>query len=246
MLPEIIVDTPANLAEQLTARIAGQGMRALASRGRFAVALPGGSVARAFFPRFARESFDWPRVDFFWTDERAVPVTDPESNYGLARAIWLDPAAVPADRMHRLEADSADLEAAAARAERDLIGCLGRPPRLDLALLGVGSDGHVCSLFPGHALLDEERKWVGAETAAPMPSPRRLTLTLPTLAAAELIVIAAFGNTKTDAVSAALHDPSSMLPIARALRRARQALVLLERAVESTTTEPQSSGAPRR
>lgn len=241
MLPEIIVDTPANLAEHLAARIAGQGLRALASRGRFAVALPGGSVARAFFPRLARESFDWSRVDFFWTDERAVPVTDPESNYGLARALWLDPAAVPVDRRHRLEADAADLEAAAARAERDLVGCLGRPPRLDLALLGVGSDGHVCSLFPGHALLDEEFKWVGVETAAPMPSPRRLTLTLPTLAAAELIVIAAFGTTKTDAVSAALHDPSSTLPIAHVVRRARRALVLLDRAVHSIATAPPGS-----
>jgi len=228
MLPEIIIDTPANLADRLAARIADEGLRALASRGRFAVAVPGGSVAHAFFPRLARDSFDWSRADFFWTDERAVPAGDPESNYGLARALWLDPAAVPIDRVHRLEADAADLEGAAVRAEQDLVQCLGRPPRLDIALLGVGPDGHVCSLFPGHALLDEERKWVGVETAAPMPPPRRLTLTLPTLAAAELIVVAAFGNTKAEVVRSALHDSSSTLPVARALSRARRALVLLD------------------
>src|SRR5512134_1878535 len=126
MLPEIIIDTPANLADRLAVRIADEGRRALASRGRFAMALPGGSVARAFFPRFARDSFDWTRVDFFWTDERAVPVTDPESNYGLARSLWLDAAAMPVDRLHRLEADAADLEGAAARAVQDLVRCLGR------------------------------------------------------------------------------------------------------------------------
>lgn len=228
MLPEIIIDTPANLAERLAARIAEDGRRALSSRGRFAVALPGGSVARVFFPRLARDSFDWSRVDFFWTDERAVPVDDSASNYGLARTLWLDPAAVPADRVHRLEADAADLAGAAVRAGDDLVRCLGRPPRLDIALLGVGPDGHVCSLFPGHALLDEDRKWVGVETAAPKPPPHRLTLTLPTLAAAELIVVAAFGEAKADVVRAALRDPSSTLPLARVLRQARRALLLLD------------------
>jgi len=228
MLSEIIIDTSANLAERLAARVADEGRRALAVRHRFAVALPGGSVARAFFPRLARDTFDWSRVDFFWTDERAVAAGDPESNYGLARALWLNRAAVPEGRVHRLEADVADLESAAVRAEHDLLRCLGRPPRLDIALLGVGPDGHVCSLFPGHALLDEERKWVGVETAAPMPPPRRLTLTLPTLANAELIVVAAFGKTKADAVRAALRDQDSTLPLARVLRRARRALVLLD------------------
>ena len=233
MLPEIIIDSPANLADRLAARVADDGLRALASRGRFAVALPGGSVARAFFPRFARDAFDWSRVDFFWTDERAVPVTDPESNYGLARSLWLDQAAVPADRMHRLEADAADLETAAARAGQDLVRCLGDPPRLDIVLLGVGPDGHVCSLFPGHVLLDEQHTWVGVETAAPKPPPRRLTLTMPTLTAAELVVVAGFGQAKAELISAALHDPASTLPVARALRQARRALVLLDRAAIS-------------
>jgi 6-phosphogluconolactonase len=242
MLPEIIIDAAANLAERLAARIAEEGRRALALRGRFAVALPGGSVARTVFPRLAREPFDWSRVDFFWVDERAVPVDDPESNYGLARALWLNPVAVPAGRVHRLEADAADLEGAAVRAGDDLVRSLGRPPRLDIALLGVGADGHVCSLFPGHALLEEERQWVGVETAAPIPPPRRLTLTMPALAAAELIVVAAFGETKADAVRAALHDPNSTLPIARVLHRSRRALVLLD---PEAASETRTSSGPR-
>ena len=158
MLPEIIVDTTAKLAEVLSARLERDGLRALAARGRFALALPGGSVARTFFPRLARASFDWSRADFFWGDERAVPVSDPESNYGLARSLWLDPASVPADRVHRIEAESADPVAAAAAYAHDLTRLLGQPPRLDLVLLGVGADGHICSLFPGHSLLREERQ----------------------------------------------------------------------------------------
>ena len=228
MLPEIIVGTTANLAEILSARIEGEGTKALATRGRFALALPGGSVARTFFPRLARGSFDWSRADFFWSDERAVPVTDPESNYGLARALWLDPAKVPADRIHRMRADAGDLEDAAAACANDLTRHLGQPPRLDIVLLGVGSDGHVCSLFPGHALLQEGRKYVAVETDAPKPPTHRLTLTLPALAAAGHLVVAAMGESKADAVHAALHDPGSSLPLALALRRARRALVLLD------------------
>jgi 6-phosphogluconolactonase len=228
MLPEIIIDTLPNLADRLAMRMAGAGADALAARGRFAVALPGGSVARAFFPRLALQPFDWRHVDFFWGDERAVPVTHPDSNCGLARALWLDPAAVPPDRIHRLEGDAADLEAAAARGERDLVSVVGQPPRLDLVLLGVGSDGHICSLFPGRPLLEEDRRWVGVETNAPAPPPRRLSLTLPALAAAELLVVAAFGESKADVIGAALRDPASPLPLARALRAARRALVLLD------------------
>jgi 6-phosphogluconolactonase len=236
MLPEIIVDTTPGLADRLAARMADEGRRALAARGRFALALPGGSVARACFPRLAAEGFDWSRVDFFWGDERAVPVGDPDSNYGLARALWLDPAAVPPARIHRLEADAADLHDAAARAEHDLLRCLGDPPRLDVVLMGVGADGHVCSLFPGHTLLDEDQQWVGVEAAAPAPPARRLTLTLPALAAAELLIVAAFGGTKAEVVGAALRDSASPLPLARALRQARRALVLLDPAAAAAWT----------
>lgn len=238
MLPEIIIDTTGNLAEVMSARVERVGLNALAARGRFAMALPGGSVARTFFPRLARGSFDWSRADFFWGDERAVPVTDPESNYGLARSLWLDPANVPAGRIHRIQAESADVAAAAAAYADDLTRLLGQPPRLDIVLLGVGTDGHICSLFPGHPPLFEERTWVAVETAAPTPPRRRVTLTMPTLAEAELIILAAMGRAKADVVKAALSEPDSSLPVAQALRHARTALVLLDPAAASLTGSP--------
>jgi 6-phosphogluconolactonase len=228
MLQDLIVDKPPGLRETLAARLEDEGRRALAARGRFALALPGGSVATAFFARLSTVPLDWSRTDFFWGDERAVPPSDPASNYALARALWLEPAGVPAARIHRLPGEAADLEQAAAAAADDLVRVLGTPPRLDVLLLGVGPDGHVCSLFPGHALLDEDRRWVAALWDAPKPPPRRLTLTLPTIAAAELVVVAALGAEKAGAVRDALEDARSSSPLALVRRRARRLLVLLD------------------
>src|SRR5262249_18355181 len=105
---------------------------------------------------------------------------------------------------------------------------LGRPPRLDFVLLGVGPDGHVCSLFPGHPLLAEERRWVAAIDDSPKPPPRRLTLTLPVLAAAELVVVAALGEGKAEVVRESVEEPASRLPLALVTRGSRRMLFLLD------------------
>lgn len=228
MLPEILVAEPDALAERLAALFADDGGRALAARGTFTVAIPGGSVAERFFPRLARLPFDWSRIELFWTDERAVPPSDPESNFGLARRLWLEPAAVPAGRIHRMRADTTDLDRAAAAYEDDLRHVLGQRARLDLVLLGVGPDGHVCSLFPGHALLAEERRWVAPVWDAPKPPARRLTLTLSPLLAAERVVIAALGNAKARVLQQALERPDAPLPVARVAHQARHVLLLLD------------------
>ncbi len=228
MLPEIIVDAPLVLAERLAALFESDGQGALAARGFFAVALSGGSVATTFFPRLAHLPFDWSRTEIFWADERAVPTSDPESNYGLARRLWLEPAKVPAQRAHRMEADAQDLERAAAAYRGELVRVLGVPPRLDLVLLGVGQDGHVCSLFPGHPLLLEEGHWVTPVLDAPKPPPRRLTLTLPLLAAAGRVVLAAQGRAKARVLCEALERPDSPLPVALVARRARRVVFLLD------------------
>src|SRR2546422_711170 len=91
MPPEVIVDTPAALAEALAARFEEEARRARTARGLFSVALPGGSVGTTFFPRLARAAVDWSRTELFWGDERAVPPSDPDSNFGLARSLWLEP-----------------------------------------------------------------------------------------------------------------------------------------------------------
>lgn len=228
MHPEVIVDSLQALPGRLASLFMQEARRALAVRGSFAIALPGGSVAHTFFPSLARVPLDWSRTAFFWGDERAVPASDPESNYGIARTQWLDPAKVPATSIHRMQADVPDLDRSAAAYARHMMRVLGTPPRLDLVLLGVGPDGHVCSLFPGHPLLREEDRWVAPIEDSPKPQRRRLTLTLPALEAAELVVLAALGRSKAEAVRLALHDPTCSLPLALVTRRARRALFLLD------------------
>lgn len=225
MAPKIVVDKPAGLASFLVGLIADEGRRAVADRGFLALALPGGSVAAAFFPALAASPVDWSRARFFWGDERAVPEADPESNSGLARRLWLDRAAVPAAHVHRMDASGADLADAAARYAETMTRVLGTPPRLDVALLGVGPDGHVCSLFPGHPGLDAVG-WTAAVEDSPKPPPRRITLTLPALAAAELVVVAALGAAKAPVMREALAGARS--PVGRVLQAARRAVVLMD------------------
>ena len=192
------------------------------------VALPGGSVAESFLPRLQTLTLDWDRVLVFFGDERAVAPESALANAGLARSLWLDRVPVPLGNIHRIRAESADLEAAARDYDRLMRTVLGDPPRLDIALLGMGGDGHVCSLFPGHEALDETERYVVPVVDAPKPPPRRITLTLPALAAARTVVLAAFGPGKAAAAKAALDDRRSPLPAARALRGAPRAFALLD------------------
>ncbi len=233
MRPEILIAPPADLAGIFALLFEAEARQALARRGRFSCAVPGGSAAEVFFPPLARLALDWGRVDIFWVDERAVPASDPESNYSLARRLWLSPAGIPPERVHRMGADGIDLPAAAAASEDDLIRTLGRPPRLDLGLLGIGPDGHVASLFPGHVALDETERCVAAVPDAPKPPPRRLTLTFEVLAEARLLVFGAFGDAKAAAIRDGVTKADSPLPVARLLREASRAFLFVDQEAAS-------------
>ncbi len=201
---------------------------AIDARGTFLVALPGGSVATAFFPVLAGLQVDWTRVDFFWIDERAVPPEHPDSNYGLASRLLLRPAGVPASRAHRMHGELADLDAAARLAADELKAVAGDPPHLDFALAGVGEDGHVASIFAGGAGLDCDAGPVISIDDAPKPPPRRLTMTLPVLAGARRVIIAGFGATKARVIHDALHGDAAATPVGALLRLAPSPLVLLD------------------
>jgi 6-phosphogluconolactonase len=224
---EVIVDAPAALARVFAERFETAARHAIASHGQFTCALPGGSVAEAFFPALATAAVDWRRVDFFWGDERAVPPTDPDANYALARRLWLDHVALDPAHVHRMRGEAPDLDAAAAAYARELTAALrGRP--LDLVLLGMGPEGHVCSLFPTHSALRESTRSVVAIDDSPKPPPRRLTLTLVALAGVPLVCVAAFGSGKAAAVREAVEAPASPLPVALAARAGLRSLFLLD------------------
>lgn len=126
-------------------------------------------------------------------------------------------------------------DVAARRYAAELVAILGPEPVFDLALLGVGEDGHVASLFPGRAAAAERSALVlvMVERDSPKPPPTRLTLSLPLLAAARTVVVAAFGAGKADVARAILHDHGSQLPAARLLRLAAESHVLLDPAAAS-------------
>jgi len=210
-----IVGPVPGLAERLAGVVEDAAREARLEGRPVSLAVPGGSVAESFFPRLASLDLDWDRVLVFFGDERAVAPDDPASNARLARDLWLDRAPIPLANVHRMRAEGEDLDAAARAYERVLLDVLGDPPRLDLALLGMGPDGHVCSLFPGHPALDETERYVLPVLDAPKPPPRRVTLTLLALARARTVVLAAFGAAKAEAVRSALDDPASTLPAAR-------------------------------
>jgi len=156
------------------------------------IALAGGSTPRSLYELLAsddyRGRFDWHDIEVFFGDERAVPPTHPDSNYRMAKRALLDLVPVAGDAVHRMEADDPQLDAAADRYARLL------PARLDVVLLGMGTDGHTASLFPGRsALREKERRCVA--TQAPDGS-RRMTLTYPALNAARHIVFLALGANK--------------------------------------------------
>lgn len=231
--------TPAALAEAAADRIVASARNAIRRRGRFVLALSGGSTPRLVYPLLASPpcvgAVDWSRVEFFWGDERAVPPDHPDSNCGLARRLLLDllPGVRP-DAVHRMPADAPDRDAAARRHEAELGRATGvRPrtserPRFDLIWLGMGPDGHTASLFPGASVLDERSRWIVPATAPrTVAVHERMSLTLPVINAARQVLFVVAGADKAAAVRS-VRAGSRELPAARV--RARSTLWLLDAA----------------
>jgi 6-phosphogluconolactonase len=228
MHPEILIASRPDLANRLAEDFAHEAERRRRSGGMFSVALPGGSLAAAFFPRLARLELDWSRVEFFSVDERSVPPSSPESNFGIAERLWFGPAEVPAAHTHRMLADAPDVLSATEAYAEELGRATGVPPQLDYVLLGVGPDGHVASLFPEHPLLEEQDRAVAYLSDAPKPPAGRMTLTLPPLSSARRVAIGALGAEKAEVIARAVLDVGSMLPVAQVIRRAARVLLLLD------------------
>lgn len=199
----IIEDTP-RFVDSAAAWIAGAVEADIRNRGSCALALAGGATPRPVYERLARDPFagriDWRRVEIFFGDERSVSPSGPASNYRMAAAALLDHVPLPVGRIHRMEAERADLEAAAREYERIL------PERLDLLLLGMGPDGHTASLFPGSPALEECARRVVPAAATAQPR-MRLTITPPVIAAARRVVVLVAGADKAATVARVLQGP---------------------------------------
>jgi 6-phosphogluconolactonase len=190
------------VAKEAAARIARALQNAIAKRGRAGLALSGGTTPRDAYALLAREpAVDWARVNVFWIDERAVPPTDLRSNYRWAKATLLDPARVPSERVHRMNAEAPELDGAARDYER-LIREWVEPdadgvPAFDASVLGVGEDGHTASLFPGDPSIDVVDRLV-ISVAANQKREARLTVTTPIIEHSRCLFILAVGAAKRE------------------------------------------------
>jgi 6-phosphogluconolactonase len=217
-----VLPDPATVAVAAADRFMATAAAAIEERGIFRVALSGGGTPKQVYPLLLepqrRDAVDWSRAEFFWGDERAVPPDDPESNFGVAyRMLITKLPNVRADRIHRMQAEAPDLDAAALAYESELRLAFdaraSEPPAFDLIWLGMGPDGHCASLFPGSAGLQEQDRWVIGNWA-PGPEAWRMTLTFPVLNAGRDVIFVVTGADKAEALQG-IRDGTSDAPAAR-------------------------------
>lgn len=215
-------------ADQLAQAAASQWLlevRAAAGRGAaYGVAVSGGRIASGFFTAVTglakRQKTTLSGVDFYWADERCVPPTDGESNYGLARKFLLEPLSIPEGRIHRVRGEEPPEQAASeAQAEICRLMPLDRDgqPVLDLIFLGMGEDGHVASLFPGEPEVFIANPAVYRPVTAVKPPPHRITLGYAAIAAARQVWVLASGAGKESALQESL-APAGQTPLAHVLQ----------------------------
>ncbi len=205
----IVVRDAEALAERVARHTLDAGAHALALRGRFDVALAGGSTPKAAYellasPRF-RGELDWSRVRFFFGDERCVPPEHADSNYRMTNETLFAPLGIAASQIARIHGED-DPAAAAEAYNAQLIDLLGSSPCLDIVFLGMGPDGHTASLFPGTIGALDLTQFVVANFVPKFGS-YRITLTPQIINAARYVTITAAGAEKADALAAVISGP---------------------------------------
>jgi 6-phosphogluconolactonase len=200
----------ARAAAERFAEIAAESVRA---RGRFGVALSGGSTPRRIYELLAGERFkarvEWPKAHVFFGDERCVPPTDGASNYRMARDTLLSRVAVPAANVHRMIGEG-DAAANARLYEDELRSYFGGAefPAFDLVMLGLGEDGHTASLFPESPALDETAAWAAANWVEKLGA-YRITLTAPVINHAAHVMFVVTGAGKAERLREVLEGARS-------------------------------------
>ena len=224
-----------DLAREAASRLVETAAQAIATRGRFAVALSGGSTPRRLYQLLTQppyhQSIDWTRVHLFFADERFVPHDDEDSTVRLVRETLLAGVDVPDDNFHAMPTEGDTPEGCASRYEttlRDFFG--GDAPDFDLILLGMGPDAHTASLFPGHP---DPAGLVASIHDSPKPPPIRLTLTYEAIHAADAVWFLITGADKAATLERVFRsdpgDPQA-LPAARIQARDGRSVWLVDEA----------------
>lgn len=207
-----VLTTPQELFAAAAEEVVRLANQAVAERGRFTIALSGGSTPKSLYNLLAtnaRTSLPWEHMYFFWSDERHVPPTDHDSNYRMADEAMLSKVPVPAGNVFRVPAENPDAALAAEEYESTLRKFFqlkpGQLAQFDLILLGLGPDGHTASLFPGTAGLQEKSRLVIANWVEKLKT-HRLTFTLPLLNAARFVAFLVSGTDKAQVLRVVLEE----------------------------------------
>jgi 6-phosphogluconolactonase len=201
---------------------------------RYNVALSGGRITQTFFSEIVAQlgaggGSIFQNVHFYWADERCVPPTDPESNFGAAQRLLFGPLKIAESQIHRLRGEGP--EALALReAVSDICGSAPSSkgqPALDMIFLGMGEDGHIASLFPGEPDQVVSDASVYRAVTAVKPPPRRITVGFGVIAAALDVWVVASGAGKEGALKESL-SPNGKTPLARVLRSRQQTRILTD------------------
>jgi 6-phosphogluconolactonase len=227
MSAEIVISNdPASLWRAVALRIAKSLARAIEERDWAFVALPGGAMTRRVYDELVELQLQWDRVEFYFTDERCVPIEHPASNFGEAQDSLLQNQRIGAHQLHRIETESNDLELAAARYEEEL-----PEEGFDVMLFELGLDGHIGSLFPGSKAIDERARLAVPVEASQKPK-RRIALTPAAIARAGQTIVFASGRERAGVVERALQGPFD--PRALPAQLVRDGVWMLDRAAAAS------------
>ncbi|XP_046397387.1 6-phosphogluconolactonase isoform X2 [Ischnura elegans] len=211
-----IVKSEADVILELCTVIESLSKAAIDRDDVFKVGLSGGSLVKFLSEGLPNIDTDWSKWRLFFCDERVVPTDSADSTYGEYKNKLIGTVPLTEDQFIKIDPD---LSAEAAAKDYIQKMAVWFPPdslpRFHLLLLGMGPDGHTCSLFPNHRLLDETSVWVAPVTDSPKPPPSRITLTFPVVNNAECCVFAVAGAAKADMVKRILKDREETLPASR-------------------------------
>lgn len=202
-----------DLARGAAEHFVAKSSEALAEKDRFTVALSGGSTPKILYGLLAdpnepfRDRIAWEKIDFFWSDERHVPPDHADSNYRMAHEALLARVPVSNEQIHRVPSENPNAEAAAQAYEKTIKTVTRETlPQLDLVLLGLGTDGHTASIFPGSEVLHETKRLVAAPWVEKFNA-HRITMTLPLLNNGKSVVFLVSGAEKAAIVKEVLKGP---------------------------------------
>jgi 6-phosphogluconolactonase len=226
-------------------------IKSVSARGWFDVALSGGDTPRPLHRLLAVspyiEKIPWAKTHIFWVDERCVPVDDDASNFGNAKKDLIDKVPIPGAQVHPMDGSISPEKGA--RAYEKLLKCELKSagddkPAFDLVLLGLGTDGHVASLFPEGKIREDENRWVIAPRGG-TPCLDRLTLTLPAINQGKTVMFMVLGQAKAAIVKTVFENPDARLPAQQVNPQNGKLIWVLDQEAASLVRSVSSQGKER-